>query len=130
MSAREKEKLNEYADLDFYDWKPFVVETHGAVGSTADTLLIDLSNRAVDCASFFSASMSTEAIRRKLLHSWRSSLSVAIQAGNAHILIVGALKCKRILKIGQLTTSPSKRATAIADHSAFVAAELPSSVVV
>lgn len=91
---RENEKLKEYGDLKEYDWRPFVCESFGAIGPTADSLMKMLAQRAVSFFSKFSPGLSPNAVNDKILRDWRSALSFAIQHGNTNIVKEGARKCK------------------------------------
>lgn len=125
---REKEKLQYYADLTSFEWLPFVVESFGAVSPSAHKLLDALAERSVSFYRIFPLSFSPRYVKARLLSSWRSMISVAIQQGNAFMLQSGARSCKTALVLRGQPFSFNGKSCFLRIASPGVSAILPTTL--
>jgi hypothetical protein len=109
MAAAEKEKVDKYARFPEYKIVPFVMTTPGAMGPQASILLSSLCGATADASQGSFPFKTALSVERDLRYQWRAIFSVALQAGNAHVLLNGALNCKPGFMLGSLSVGPDAR---------------------
>jgi len=109
--VKEQEKIAKYRAFDEYKLRPFILESFGALGPQAANLvstLVGLTAQAFTPPVAASKKSSLD-LQRNLSFTWRATLSVALQSGNAHVLLNGALNCKHMFTVGRIVVGSSQR---------------------
>ncbi len=108
---KENEKVAKYATFVECKLRPFILEDYGALGPQAANLLSTLVGLTAQAFTppVAASKRSSLAMQRALSYSWRASISVALQCGNAHVLLNGALNCKHMFTVGRIVVGSSLR---------------------
>jgi hypothetical protein len=109
--VKEQEKIKKYACFDECKLRPFILEDFGALGPQASSLLSTLVGLTAQAFTppVAASKKSSLAVQRSLSYSWRAAISVALQCGNAHVLLNGALNCKDSFTVGRIAVGPTLR---------------------